>query len=94
VTAVWLNDNSGKINAKDGEIQADFLSELGGFKFQTFYFLIKDFGEDQLGDAHIAHEELENNVVYGVGYSHGLVGMAWGGVIISALMYCYFLDFY
>ena len=23
------------------------------------------------GDTHIAHQELENNVVYGVGYSHG-----------------------
>ena len=69
--AVLLADHSGEVDAEDGEIQADLLSEFGGLELQGFDFLIKDLGEDQFGDPHIAQQEFENNVVYGIGYSHG-----------------------
>ena len=47
--------------------------------------LITAFGEDQLGDAHIAQQEFENNVVYGVGYSHGKIGGVSNPLIIHFL---------
>ncbi len=76
--AVRLADYSGKVDPKDGEVQANLFPEFGGLEFKAFYFLIKDLGEDELGDTHIAHQEFENNVVYGVGYSHGHFFMSMG----------------
>jgi hypothetical protein len=64
--SMLLSEYSGKVNAKESEVQANLLFELGGFELQGFDFLIEDFGKDQLGDTHIAHQEFENNVVYGL----------------------------
>ncbi|CAK8720026.1 hypothetical protein KKHLCK_09210 [Candidatus Electrothrix laxa] len=57
-------EHGGKIDAKRREVQTDFLSELGRFELKGFDFLIKNFGADELGDAHVAHQKFENNVVY------------------------------
>ncbi|MCI5125124.1 MAG: hypothetical protein D3925_11785 [Candidatus Electrothrix sp. AR5] len=57
-------EHGGKINAKHREVQADFLSERGRFERKGIDFLIKDLGEDELGDVYIAHQGFENNVVY------------------------------